>query len=316
MKVSIVGAGRVGISVAFSLLHYSIVDEMVIIDVDKNRSSGEALDLMHASGVFKYCDIYSGEAKDLEASDFVIITAGRAQRPGETRLELLEDNVRIIKEISVDIVTYAPNSLVINITNPVDVLTYFVWKFTGFDSRRVIGSGTTLDTARLRTLLSQRCGVSASSIHTYIIGEHGDSEFMPMSNATIGGVSLSNYCAYCEVKREYVDESLTCIQFQEIVEEVRTAAYKVIDKKGATNLAIGAVTAKLVDSIWKNEKRVWTPSVLVDDIYIGYPAVLGRVGVEKIINLKLTSEEEAKLEDSKNVIRKAINEIENLIRKI
>ncbi|QAV33089.1 L-lactate dehydrogenase [Fervidobacterium changbaicum] len=310
MKVSIYGAGRVGVSVAFSLLHYSIVDKIVMVDIDKNRSIGEAMDLLHASGVFKYCNIYAGDPSDIIDSDFVVITAGRAQRPGETRLDLLIDNVKIIKSISEDIKKYAKDSIVINITNPVDVLTYLIWEFTEFDPRKIIGTGTTLDTLRLRTLLAQQCGVSSASIHAYIIGEHGDSEFMPLSSATIGGVLLRDYCADCDMKAE---GSSTCLDFEKIVEEVRTAAYKIIEKKGATNLAIGAITAKLIDSIWKNEKRVWTPSVLIDDVYIGFPAVLGRNGVEKIVKLKLVDEEQELLEHSKSVIRKAIEEIKKVL---
>ncbi|MFN4201007.1 MAG: L-lactate dehydrogenase [Fervidobacterium gondwanense] len=308
MKVSVYGAGRVGVSVAYSILHTSIADEIVLIDIDRQRAEGEAYDLFHASAMFKYSKICAGEPKDIKDSNFVIITAGRAQRPGETRLDLLLDNVRIIRQISEEIKTYAPDSIVINVTNPVDVLTYFIWKFTVFDSKKVIGSGTTLDTARLRTILSQHCGVSPANIHAYIIGEHGDSEFMPISNATIGGVLLTDYCSDCKVKTQK-----PCIDFDEVVNQVRKAAYKIIEKKGATNLAIGAVVARLVESMWKNEKRVWTPSVLLDDVYIGYPAILGKSGVERIISLRLTPEETKLFEISKNVIQSAIEEIENAI---
>ncbi len=307
MKVSIYGAGRVGISVAFSLLHYGIVDELVIVDIDKNRAEGEALDLLHASAVFKYCNIYAGKPEDTKDSDFIIITAGRAQRPGETRLELLADNVRIIKEISENIVRYSKDSLVINITNPVDVLTYFIWKFSGLHSSKVFGTGTTLDTARLRALLAKHLDISPASIHAYVIGEHGDSEFIPLSNAMVGGVPLTDFCEKCEKK---AGDTIPCISFEKIANEVKTAAYKIIEKKGATNLAIGAVTAKLIDSIWKNERRVWTPSVYIEDVYIGYPAVLGRKGVEKVMHLTLEKDEQEKLEYSKAVIRRAIKEIE------
>ncbi len=307
MKVSIYGAGRVGISVAFSLLHYGIADELVIVDIDKARAEGEALDLLHASAVFKYCNIYAGKPEDTKDSDFIIITAGRAQRPGETRLELLVDNVRIIKEISENIARYSKDSIVINITNPVDVLTYFIWKFSGLHTSKVFGTGTTLDTARLRALLAKNLDISPASIHAYVIGEHGDSEFIPLSNAMVGGVPLTDFCKKCE-RRE--SETVPCISFEKIAHEVRTAAYKIIEKKGATNLAIGAVTAKLIDSIWKNEHRVWTPSVYVDDVYIGYPAVLGRKGVERIMYLKLAKDEQEKFEYSKEVIKKAIKEIE------
>lgn len=309
MKVSIYGAGRVGVSIAFSLLHTSLVDEMVLIDIDKKRAEGEALDLLHSSSMFKSCNIWAGDSKDIEDSDFIVITAGRSQRPGETRLELLGDNVRIMKEISEDIVKYSPNSIIINVTNPVDVLTYFIWQFTNLPSQRVIGTGTTLDTARLRVLLSQQCGISPASIHVHVIGEHGDSEFVPFSNATIGGLKLIDYCKLCENN----SEQGFCLNLKIIEEKVRKAAYEIIERKGATNLAIGAVTARLISSMWRNEKRVWTISVLVDGIYIGYPSVIGKSGVEKVLRLNLSEDEEKKFQYSRSVIQKSIEEIKSKI---
>jgi L-lactate dehydrogenase len=309
MKVSIYGAGRVGVSIAFSLLHTGLVDELVLLDIDKKRAEGEALDLLHATSMFKTCDVKSGNMYDISNSDFIIVTAGRAQKPGESRLELISDNVKIMQSIAKEIIEYSPNSIIINVTNPVDVLTYFLWKFTKLPSKRVIGTGTTLDTARLRVLLSKQVGISPASIHAYVIGEHGDSEFVPFSNATIGGLKLLDYCKQCEVK---VGENI-CLNLQVIEENVRKAAYEIIERKGATNLAIGAVTAQFVSSMWKNEKRVWTPSVLVDEIYIGYPAVVGKDGIEKIIKLDLTETEQQNYLKSRNVIKKVIKEIESTL---
>ncbi|MFN6991998.1 MAG: L-lactate dehydrogenase [Fervidobacterium sp.] len=311
MKISIYGAGRVGVSVAFSIMHKAIADEIVIVDIDKKRAEGEALDLMHSSAMFKRCDVSATGPEGIKDSDFIVITAGRSQLPGETRLDLVEGNFRIIEKIANEILRYSPNSLIINVTNPVDVLTYFLQKLTNIPREKVIGTGTTLDTARLRVLLSKICKISPSSIHAYVIGEHGDSEFVPFSIATIGGLSLEKYCKSCSFKNEDSSKSAeTCLEFKRIEEEVRRAAYKIIEKKGATNLAIGAVTSTLIESMIKDEKRVWTPSVKIDDIYIGFPAVLGRNGVERILEIELSESENEKLEYSKKIIRSTINAIQ------
>lgn len=309
MKVSIYGAGRVGVSVAFSLMHRGLIDEIVLIDVDKEKAEGEALDLMHSSAMFKRCDVKAGTHEDIVGSDFVVITAGYSQRPGETRLDLVEGNLKIIKHIAYELKLYARDSIIINVTNPVDVLTYFIWKYTGFDSKKVIGSGTTLDTGRLRVLLSKSCNISPNSIHAYVIGEHGDSEFVPFSLATIGGLRLEDYCKQCKTFSN--DSSDFCPNLERIVDEVRHAAYKIIQKKGATNLAIGSVVGSIIESMTKDEKRVWTPSVLYEDVYIGYPAVLSRNGVERILKLNLSEEENILFEKSLNTIKSVIIEMES-----
>ncbi|MDI3473122.1 MAG: L-lactate dehydrogenase [Thermotogaceae bacterium] len=300
MKVSIIGAGRVGTSIAFSLLHREIVNEMVIIDKDRNRAEGEVLDLYHSTPMFNRCDIYSGDFENISNSDFVVITAGASQKPGETRLDLTKRNVAIMKEIATGIREYSKNSIVINVTNPVDVLTYVLWKELNLPEKRVIGTGTILDTARFRSLVSKQCGVSPASVHAYIIGEHGDSEIMIWSSASIGGVNIRRFCNLCN--------SENCTPLEKIFEDTKNAAYRIIEKKGATNFAIGAVTATLIDSIYKDEKRVWTASVYIDDLYIGFPAVIGKNGVERIINISMDEEERKLFENSKNIIRRHIEE--------
>ncbi|QTA38073.1 L-lactate dehydrogenase [Thermosipho ferrireducens] len=301
MKISIFGAGRVGTSVAFSILHKAVADEIVIVDINLEKAEGEALDLYHGTPFFKRCDVKAGTSRDIKNSDIVIITAGAAQKPGETRLDLTVRNAKIMKDIASQIKEYAPDSLIINITNPVDVLTYLLWKETGFESGRVIGTGTILDTARFRSLVARNCDVSPTSVHAYIIGEHGDSEFVVWSNAMIGGVQLSKFCSFCEKE--------SCTSLEILFEETKNAAYKIIQKKGATNYAIGAVTSTLVESIVKDEKRVWTPSVLIDDIYIGYPAVIGRDGVKRIVKIDLDEEEQGLFERSKNIVREFVSKI-------
>ncbi|SHH23275.1 L-lactate dehydrogenase [Thermosipho atlanticus] len=301
MKVSIIGAGRVGVSIAFSLLHKEIVDEMVIIDKNFQRAEGEALDLYHSTPMFKRSNIYAGDFEKMKGSDFVVITAGASQNPGETRLDLTKRNAGIIKSIAREISKYARNSIIINVTNPVDVLTYILWKETGISHERVIGSGTILDTSRFRSLVSRQCRVSPTSIHAYIIGEHGDSELMVWSSATIGGVNIKEFCKRCTIR--------SCTPLENLFVETKNAAYTIIEKKGATNLAIGAVTATFIESMYKDEKRVWTPSILIDDLYIGFPAIVGRNGVERIVNIQLDEQEKELFEKSKSIIKKYLTEV-------
>ena len=192
MKIGIVGLGRVGSSTAFALLMKGFAREMVLIDVDKKRAEGDALDLIHGTPFTRRANIYAGDYADLKGSDVVIVAAGVPQKPGETRLQLLGRNARVMKEIARNVSKYAPDSIVIVVTNPVDVLTYFFLKESGMDPRKVFGSGTVLDTARLRTLIAQHCGFSPRSVHVYVIGEHGDSEVPVWSGAMKGGISLQN----------------------------------------------------------------------------------------------------------------------------
>lgn len=302
MKVSIIGAGRVGVSIAFSLLHKKIFDEMVIIDKNFEKAEGEALDLYHSTPMFKRTNVYAGSFNDMKGSNFVIITAGASQKPGETRLDLTKRNVAIIKDIARNISLYAKDSIVINVTNPVDVLTYILWKETGMPHSKVIGSGTILDTSRFRSLVSKHCKVSPTSIHAYIIGEHGDSELMIWSSATIGGVNIKRFCENCKINN--------CLPLEKLFEETKSAAYTIIEKKGATNLAIGAITAAFVESIYKDEKKVWTPSVFLDDLYIGFPAIVGRYGIERIVNIPMDENEKNLFENSKNIIKKYLAEVD------
>ncbi len=307
LKISIIGTGRVGSSTAFALINAAVADEIVLYDLNKEMAEGEALDLLHATTFHKRMIIRAGEYSDIEGSDIVIITAGAAQKPGETRLDLTIKNAKIIKGISENIKKYAPNALIINITNPVDVMSYVVWKVTGFESNRVIGTGTILDTARLRALIGKNCGVSPMSVHAYIIGEHGDSELAAWSSAMIGGVPIKGFCRNCPYK-DSCNKDLS-----KIFEDVKNSAYTIISKKGATNYGIASATTALVESIIKNEGRVYTPSVLLDDMYIGYPAVINKDGVERTIDITMNDEETEKFERSKNIIKEYLESIKNLL---
>ncbi len=301
MKLSIYGAGRVGATTAFALLEKRLFDEIVLVDINRELAEGEAMDLFHSTPFSKRTIVRPGTAEDIANSDVIIITAGASQKQGETRLQLLDRNVGIIQKIADEIMRYSAQSIVINVTNPVDVLTYVLWKRLEADSARVLGTGTILDTARLRSLIGINCRVSPVSVHAYVIGEHGDSEVVAWSAATIGGVKIKEFCEHCARRG--------CLSFEKIEEEVRNAAYEIIRRKGATNYAIAQATANFVESILKNEQRVWTPSVLYEDIYIGYPAIVGRQGVQRIIPLRLSKEEEQKFAQSCEIIRKTLRQL-------
>jgi len=307
MKIGIVGLGRVGSSTAFALLMKGFAREMVLIDVDKKRAEGDALDLIHGTPFTRRANIYAGDYADLKGSDVVIVAAGVPQKPGETRLQLLGRNARVMKEIARNVSKYAPDSIVIVVTNPVDVLTYFFLKESGMDPRKVFGSGTVLDTARLRTLIAQHCGFSPRSVHVYVIGEHGDSEVPVWSGAMIGGIPLQNICQICQKCDSKILENFA--------EKTKRAAYEIIERKGATHYAIALAVADIVESIFFDEKRVLTLSVYLEDylgvkdLCISVPVTLGKHGVERILELNLNEEELEAFRKSASILKNAINEI-------
>ncbi len=301
MKVTIYGAGRVGSSTAFAILEKKVFEEIVIVDLNKDLAEGEAMDLLHSTPFSKRTIVRAGTGEDMAGSDIVVITAGAAQKPGETRLQLTQKNASIVGTIAKEIKRYSPDSIVINVTNPVDVLTFVIWKTLETDPSKVVGTGTILDTARLRSLIGLNCNVSPLSVHAYVIGEHGDSEVVTWSSATIGGIKIKDFCNSCSVGK--------CNMFDSVENDVKNAAYEIIKRKGATNYAIAKAVASFVESIVKNENRVWTPSVFKNDIYIGYPAIVGKNGVKQLLELNLSKEEKVKFQNSCDIIKKAIKEI-------
>ncbi len=305
MKISIIGVGNVGASTAFALLMRGIGDELVLVDRNEDKAEGDALDLMHGTPFTKRTLVRSGSMGDIEGSEIVVISAGVAQKPGETRLQLLGRNARVMEEISREIVRYAPDSKVIVVTNPVDVPSYVVWKTTGFPKERVMGSGTVLDTARLRSLIAMNCGFSPRSVHVYVIGEHGDSELAVWSVATIGGVPIKEVCKSCPRREDCKGLEL----LEDLFEQTRTAAYKIIQKKGATYYAIALSVVDIIESIVKNEKRGLTVSTYLEDfhgvkdVFLGVPAVVGRNGVERIMYISLSEEELEAFRKSAQIIK-------------
>ena len=308
-KVVIVGTGFVGMSYAYALVNQGTVEELVLIDINKDKAEGEAMDLNHglAFGPRKM-NIYAGDYNDCNDATIVVITAGVNQKEGETRIQLLSRNAIIIKSVVKNIMTSGFNGILIVASNPVDILAYVAWKESGLNSSKVIGSGTALDTARLRYEISSYINIDSRNIHAYILGEHGDSEFVCWSNSNVGVKPLNA-----------VINSMDEINFDDldhIYLKVRNAANEIIKRKKATYYGIGMALVRITAAILNNENRIMPISVLnngvyntVNDIYIGLPAVLNKDGVHHIVWLDLNEEEKEKLDISANILRNNLNSI-------
>jgi L-lactate dehydrogenase len=308
VKVAIIGSGNVGATFAYALLLSGLATEIILIDSNQYRAEGEMMDLNHAVPLTKPARIMVGSYADLSGAAVVVITAGSAQKPGETRLELVARNAQIFKTIIPEIVRYNPDGILLIATNPVDILSYIAWKISGLPSQRVIGSGTILDTARFRALLSQFYGVDARSVHAYIIGEHGDSEVPVWSLANIAGMRLSVYCANNGM--ECRDQDL-----ETIFHQVRDAAYEIIKRKGSTYYAISAGLVRIVEAILRDQGTILTISNYIEDfcdvndVYLSLPCIIDRDGVERIIRLELNEAEKAGFKKSAEVIQKITREL-------
>lgn len=304
-KVVLVGTGMVGMSYAYAMLNQNICDELVLIDVDKKRAEGEAMDLNHGlafSG--SHMKIYAGEYKDCANADIVAICAGVGQKPGETRLELLERNLAVFRSIINPITESGFNGIFLVATNPVDVMTQITCSLSGFNPRRVIGTGTALDTARLRYLVGDFFEVDPRNVHAYVMGEHGDSEFVPWSQAMIATKPVTKIC------EENGGESCTQ-ELVKIEEEVRTAAQKIIEAKRATYYGIGMAMVRITRAIFGNENSVLTVSGMLrgeygeSGIYVGAPCIVNRAGIQKVLQLDLNESEQEKFQKSCNTLREA-----------
>lgn len=308
-KCAIIGCGFVGSTTAYTLMHSGLFSEIVLIDIDKKKAAGEAADLNHGLPFISPIEIYAGDYSDVSDASIIIITAGANQRPGQTRTDLLKSNAKIFKSIVKNISIYNRSGIIIVVTNPVDVLTYITLKYSGFPPNRVIGSGTVLDTARLKYLVGKHFGVDFRNVHTFIIGEHGDSELPVWSSANISGVDLYRYCQNChkECDRGALDR---------LFEEVRTSAYKIIEAKGATYYAIAESVRKIVSAIVRDENTVLPVSSLVsghyglDDICLGLPTIIGEGGIKEILEIPLDVTEEKMLRGSADKIKNIIESIE------
>ena len=301
-KIAIVGgAGAVGATAAYALMISGLAAEIVLIDVNERRVEGEAMDLVQGAPFVRPVVIRSGGYTDCQGAQVVVITAGASQKPGETRLDLVNRNIEIFRGIIPQIAQAAPDSILLVVANPVDILTYATWKFSGFPSSRVIGSGTVLDTARLRTLIGQQLRVDPRGVHAYVIGEHGDSEVVVWSRAMVAGMSIADFCAQRNTSCE------NDIQ-REIADQVRRAAYEIIDRKGATYYAIGLGVRHIVEAILRDQDSVLTVSTLmtgqlgVSDICLSLPSILDRNGLDCVLVPDLSEDEEAAFQRSARVL--------------
>lgn len=307
-RVALIGTGFVGSSYAFALLNQGITEELVLIDLNKEKSEGDAMDLNHGMPFApSQTRIWFGDYSDCKDADLVVICAGANQKPGETRLDLVEKNTKIFKGIVDQIMASGFDGIFLVATNPVDILTYAVWKFSGLPKERVIGSGTILDTARLRFLLGDYFHVDTRNVHAYIIGEHGDTELPVWSHADIAGRSISKWISSNEM---YKQEDL-----EKIFLNVRDAAYHIIERKGATYYGIAMGLVRLTKAILQNENSVLTVSAYLDgdyghsDVYIGVPAIVNRNGIRQIVQLELNEEEKSKFDHSVEVLKSTMEPV-------
>ncbi|WBY64207.1 MAG: L-lactate dehydrogenase 1 [Thermocaproicibacter melissae] len=304
-KCAMIGCGFVGASSVFALMQSGLFSEMVLIDSNRDRAEGEAMDLSHGLPFGRPMEIYAGDYSDVAGCGLVIITAGANQKPGETRLDLVNKNVAIFKQIIPEVVKHNTECILLIITNPVDILTYVALKLSGFPPQRVIGSGTVLDTARLKYLIGRRLGVDSRSVHAFIIGEHGDSELAVWSSANISGIELNRFC-----------EQNGNFEFRkaanELYTDVRDSAYTIIKKKGATYYGIAMSVRRIATCILRDEHSILPVSSLIQGHYgleglcMGVPAIVGSKGVEKVLDINLSGEEQLELMHSADELKKVL----------
>mgnify|MGYP002549475198 FL=1 len=308
-KAAMIGCGAVGATSAFSLMQSGLFSELVLIDANQQKAEGEATDLSHGLPFGRPMKIYAGTYDDLADCYLIIITAGAGQKPDETRIDLVNKNVKIFKSIIPEIVKRNTEGILLVVSNPVDILTYVTLKLSGFPTNRVIGSGTVLDTARLKYLLGEHLQVDSRSIHAFIIGEHGDSELAVWSSANVSGVDLNHFC---ELRGHYNHMEA----MERIYTDVRDSAYEIIEKKGATYYGIAMAVRRICESIIRNEHSILPISSLIcghyglEDVCMGVPTVVGRNGAETVLDIPLNGLEQRKLMASADALRKVLDGIE------
>ncbi|CED93437.1 MULTISPECIES: L-lactate dehydrogenase [Romboutsia] len=309
-KVVIVGTGMVGMSYAYSMVNQGTCEELVLIDLDKKRAEGEAIDLNHGlSFAPRKMNIYAGDYSDCKDAYLICITAGAIQLEGETRLDLLHKNTKIMKSIVNEIKKSGFDGIILVAANPVDIMTYVCWKLSGYDKSKVIGSGTTLDSARLMYTLGERLDVNPKDINAYVIGEHGDSQFVAWSYALCGVQPIYQIASRKDSKIRFED-------LEKIEDEVRNIAYKIIECKKSTYYGIGMALTRITKAILENENSVLTVSSYLngeyghDDVYIAVPSIVNENGVREVIHLPLDNEEKEKLDKSVEIMKENINKLD------
>lgn len=304
-KVTIIGAGFVGSTTAYTLMISGLVSELVIIDINKDKAEGEVMDLNHGMQFVRPVRVYHGDYSDCTGSDIIIITAGANQKPGETRIDLLNRNASIFKSIITEILKYNTDCILLVVTNPVDILTYVTWKLSGFPASKVMGSGTVLDTARFRYLLGRHAGIDPRNVHAYIIGEHGDTEVAAWSLTNIAGMSMEKFCESCGKCEGQLSK-------YDIYNDVKNAAYEIIKRKSATYYAVALAVKRIVEAIVRDENSILTVSSLLNDKYgvsdvcLSLPTIVNANGINSVLDLPLSSEEIS-------LFRKSAESMKNLI---
>lgn len=309
-KAGIVGCGFVGSATAFALMQSGLFSEIVLLDVDEDKAEGEALDIVHGMPFVGAVKIYVGDYADLEDASVIIVTAGANQKPGETRLDLVKKNMTIFRSIIPQIAKLHFAGVLLIVSNPVDVLSYAAWKMSGLPKERVIGSGTVLDTSRLKVQIGQHFDIDSRCVHAYIIGEHGDSEIAAFSCANIAGLPLEDFC-----------KSLGCCgdeeeEMEAIAEQVKNMAYEIIAKKDATYYGIAMAVRRICEAIVRNERSILPVSRLMEgeygisDLYMSLPAIVGAGGAEKKIRIPLDEEEEERLRKSAAMLKEILNGVD------
>ncbi len=308
-KCAIIGCGFVGSTTAFSLIKNGVFSEMVLIDQNREKAEGEAMDLNHGVPFSKPCKIYAGSYDDISDCYLIIIAAGANQKPGESRIDLVNKNTKILKNIIPEITKRNKECILLILSNPVDILTYITLKISGLPKNQVIGSGTVLDTARLKYLLSTNLNVDSRNIHAFIIGEHGDSELAVWSSANVSGIDLSEFCNLRKIENSQQ-------MMNNLYTQVQKSAYKIIEKKGATYYAVAMAASRIIESIVRNEHSVLTVSCYIDnhyglnDICMGLPAIVGKNGIENVLDIPLSEHEKQKLIDSSATLKEILTQIE------
>jgi len=308
-KVAIIGAGLVGATTAYTLMLSGLIPEIVLIDVNMDKAEGEVMDLNHGMPFVLPVKIYAGTYGDCKDADIVIITAGANQKPGETRLDLVTKNAFIFKDIIGNITRYNHKCILLVVTNPVDILTYLTYKLSGFPKNKVIGSGTVLDSARFRYMISEQVGIDTRNIHGYIIGEHGDSEVPTWSVTNISGIPLDDYFKANHANME------NRLPKDEIFKNVQNAAYNIIHKKGATYYGIALAVRRIVEAIVRNENSILTVSSYLDgqyglsDLCLSVPTIVNINGIKRIVDVPINDEERGQLHQSGNALQKVISQL-------
>ncbi len=308
-KISVIGAGFVGATTAYALMNSGIATEICLFDINMDKAMGEVMDLVHGTSFVKPVNIYAGNIEETKDSDIVVITAGAAQKEGETRLDLIEKNYNIFKGFIPQIAAASPNAILLVVSNPCDVLAYITYKLSGFPKERVIASGTVLDTSRLKYVIGKYFNVNNNNIHAYVLGEHGDSEVVSWSTSSIAGESFEDYAK--KFNLEWNDDVKAVIE-----SDVKNAAYEIISRKNATYFAVALAVNRIVEAILRDENTILTVSCLmqgeygIDDVYLAIPTILNSTGAVRIVNPILKDEVELKkLKESAKVLKENIQKV-------